>query len=73
MPKLPAWGAKQLIKKLKQCGFQLDHTTGSHYIFRNPRNSKRAVVPYHFKSLPKGTFMAILREAGLTKEDLNKN
>lgn len=70
MPKLPVWTAKQLIKKLKQFGFQLDHVTGSHYIFRHPDSGQRAVVPYHFKTLPKGTFLAILREAGLTKEDI---
>ena len=72
MPKLPVLTSKQLIKKLKEFGFQLDHTTGSHYIFYNSNNSKRAVVPYHFKTLPKGTFLSILREAGLTKEDILK-
>lgn len=70
MPKLPAWTTKQLIRKLRKFGFRLDHTTGSHYVFRNPKNGKRAVVPYHFKTLHKGTFLAILREAGLTKKDI---
>ncbi|EKD57037.1 MAG: hypothetical protein ACD_58C00017G0003 [uncultured bacterium] len=72
MPKLPIWNSNQLIKKLKQFGFQLDHTTGSHYIFYHPNNGKRAVVPYHLKTLPKGTFLSILREAGLTKEGILK-
>lgn len=70
MSKLPVLTSKQLIKKLKTYGFQLDHTTGSHYIFYNSSNGKRAVVPYHFKTLPKGTFMSILREAGLSKNDI---
>jgi mRNA interferase HicA len=70
MQKLPNLTSKELIKKLKKLGFELDHTTGSHYIFRNPDNGKRAVVPYHFKSLPRGTFLAILREAGLEKSDI---
>ena len=72
MPKLPVWTSKQLIKKLKVFGFQLDHTSGSHYIFYNATNGKRAVVPYHFKTLPKGTFLSILKEAGLNKEDILK-
>lgn len=70
MPKLPVWAPKQLIKKLQQFGFRLDHTTGSHYIFHHPKTGKRAVVPYHFRTLPKGTFLAILREAGLSKKDI---
>jgi len=70
MLKLPVLTPKQLIKKLKELGFELDHTSGSHYIFRNPRTGKRAVVPYHFKNLPKGTFYSILREAGVSKKDL---
>lgn len=70
MPKLPAYTSKQLIKKLKDFGFHLDHTSGSHYIFYNADSGKRAVVPFHFKTLPKGTFLSILREAGLTKKDI---
>ena len=70
MQKLPNLTPKELIKKLKKLGFELDHTTGSHYIFRNSDNGKRAVVPYHIKNLPKGTFLAILREAGLDKSDI---
>lgn len=69
MQKLPNLTPKELIKKIKKLGFKLDHTTGSHYIFRNSDSGRRAVVPYHIKSLPRGTFLAILREAGLKKSD----
>jgi predicted RNA binding protein YcfA (HicA-like mRNA interferase family) len=72
MSKLPSFTSKKLIKILKKFGFQLDHTTGSHFIFYNLRTKKRAVVPYHFKDLPKGTLMSILKEAGITREDLEK-
>lgn len=72
MPKLPVWTPKQLVKKLKKFGFQIDHTTGSHYVFYHPKTRKRAVVPYHLKTLPKGTFLAILREAGLGKDKIFK-
>ncbi|TSC94940.1 MAG: hypothetical protein Athens101428_65 [Candidatus Berkelbacteria bacterium Athens1014_28] len=70
MPKLPSLTPKELIKKLKKFGFELDHTSGSHQIFRNPETGKRAVVPFHLKNLPKGTFISILREAGLSKGDI---
>jgi predicted RNA binding protein YcfA (HicA-like mRNA interferase family) len=57
---------------LKSFGFQLDHSTGSHFIFYNPKNKKRVVVLFHTKDLPKGTVMSILREAGIKREDLEK-
>ncbi|MEK7576293.1 MAG: type II toxin-antitoxin system HicA family toxin [Patescibacteria group bacterium] len=70
MPKLPALTARKLIKILEQCGFQLDHKTGSHFIFYHKANQRRAVVPFHANDLPKGTVASILREAGITKDEL---
>lgn len=70
MPKLPVITSGELIGVLKKFGFQLDHTTGSHFIFYNPRTKRRAVVPCHKKDLPKGTLMSIIKEAGISKEDL---
>jgi len=70
MPRLPILTSKQVIKVLKQHGFQLDHTTGSHYIFYHPKTKQRVTVPYHARDLPKGTLRAILKQAGLAPEDL---
>ncbi len=61
MPKLPAIKSKELIKILEKLGFELDHSTGSHFIFYNPQTKKRAVIPYHLKDLPKGTLISILK------------
>jgi predicted RNA binding protein YcfA (HicA-like mRNA interferase family) len=65
MPRLPRLTSKQVIKRVKENGFVLDHITGSHYIFYHPSSRKRAVVPYHTKDLPLGTLKTILREAGI--------
>ena len=70
MGKLPRLNAKILIKILESLDFVLDHSTGSHCIFYNTKTKKRAVVPFHMKDLPKGTIMAILRESGITKKEL---
>jgi len=70
MPKV--WTSREIIKILKKKGFQLDHTTGSHYIFRHPQNKSRAVVPYHRKDLPKGTLLNVFKEAGISKKELRK-
>lgn len=70
MPKLPCLTSKKVLKLLRQNGFQLDHKTGSHFIFYHPETKKRATVPYHSKDLPKGTLLSILKQAGLSKDDL---
>ena len=69
MPKLPSITSKKLAKILKNFGFKLDHSTGSHFIFYNPKTKKRAVVPHYLKDLPKGTLMSILKEAGINRKD----
>ena len=70
MAKLPNITPKILIKILESLNFKLDHSTGSHYIFYNAKIKRRVVVPFHKKDLPKGTIMSILKEAGITKQEL---
>ena len=70
MPKLPSLTAKKLIRLLKDNGFVLDHATGSHYIFYNSERDRHVTVPYHTYDLPKGTLLAILKQAGLDRNDL---
>ncbi len=70
MPKLPALNFKRLVKILEANDFDVDHATGSHYILYNKINGKRVTVPFHNKELPKGTLMSIIKQAGLSKEDL---
>jgi len=45
MPKLPLLSSKKLLKILKKNGFEIDHTTGSHYILYNSTSRKRVVIP----------------------------
>lgn len=72
MPKLPIITPKKLLKILKKSGFQLDRTTGSHFILYNKIDKKRVTIPFHRKELPKGTMMSILKETGIIKEELLK-
>ncbi len=72
MSRLPVLTPKKLIKILQDLGFQLDHKTGSHFIFYDPKNKRRATIPFHTKDLPKGTFISILKQAGITKEELER-
>jgi predicted RNA binding protein YcfA (HicA-like mRNA interferase family) len=70
MPKLPSLKPQDIIKILESKGFILDRTKGSHYIYYHPVTKRRVVVPYHKNDPPKGTLLAILSQAGISKEDL---
>ncbi len=70
MPKLPALTADDIIRVLLENGFVLDHQRGSHRVYHNVVSGKRVVVPYHRRDLPKGTLLAILKQAGLSRDDL---
>lgn len=72
MPKLPILKPKKLIAFLEANGFTLDHATGAHFVFYHRETKRRVVVPVHNKDLPQGTLLAILRQAGFSKDDLLK-
>lgn len=62
---------KNLINILQNNGFVFKRANGSHQIFYNPVTLKTVVVPVHGnKDLPKGTFFAILKQAGIDKNNL---
>jgi predicted RNA binding protein YcfA (HicA-like mRNA interferase family) len=51
-------------------GYSIDHQTGSHIILRNENPPhRRLTVPNH-QEVAKGTLRSILRQAGLTVEEL---
>ena len=70
MPRLPALTPEELARILLRRGFLLDRSKGSHRIYFHPGTKRRAVVPFHKGTLPAGTFHEILRQAGITKEEL---
>jgi predicted RNA binding protein YcfA (HicA-like mRNA interferase family) len=70
MPKLPTITPQKIIKILQKNGFVLDRIKGSHHIYYHKGTKKRVVVPLHKKDLPKGTLLEILKQAGISKEEL---
>ena len=65
------YDAKTLIKILIKNGFDFKRAKGSHQIFYNASVNKTVVVPMHgSKDMPKGTFFAILKQAGIDKNNL---
>lgn len=67
--KLPVVSGIDVVKAFRKIGYELDHQTGSHFILRNfhPPH-RRLTVPNHAE-ISKGTLRAIIREAGLTREE----
>lgn len=54
---------KELLKLLKQNGWQLVRIKGSHHILQ--KDGKTTVVPIHGKDVPTGLLKTILKETGL--------
>jgi predicted RNA binding protein YcfA (HicA-like mRNA interferase family) len=62
---------KHLIRLLERHGFFFKRSKGSHQIFYNPVTNTTVVVPVHGKKdIKKGTFLAILKQAGIDASDL---
>jgi predicted RNA binding protein YcfA (HicA-like mRNA interferase family) len=61
-----------LIKILEQSGFILKRSKGSHQLYYNPVTNKTVIVPFHGgKDMKKGTFLAVLKQAGIDKNGLD--
>jgi predicted RNA binding protein YcfA (HicA-like mRNA interferase family) len=63
---------KRLIQFLEDNGFVFKRAKGSHQLYHNPATNKTVIVPVHGgKDLKKGTFLAIIKQAGLDKSNLD--
>lgn len=70
MGNIPSVTSKELCKILEKRGFELKRINGSHHYYRHPTLGRITVVPMHKKDLPKGTLFAILKQAGIDKNEL---
>jgi len=59
--------SKQIISVLEKQGFVFVSQKGSHKKYRN--NGRVVIVPDPKREIPQGTFLSILRQAGLSKND----
>jgi predicted RNA binding protein YcfA (HicA-like mRNA interferase family) len=69
MSRLPVCSGVEAVRAFRRLGYEVDHQTGSHIILRHP-SQRRLTVPNHHE-LAKGTLRALIREAGLTKEQFS--
>ena len=72
MAKLPRVTAREIISVLQNHGFQLSRQDGSHQIYKNAAG-KRATVPFHAsKILHPKVLKSILKDVGMSPEELEK-
>lgn len=68
--RLPTMTAAQIIRILERHGFKFSRQSGSHAIYHHS-DGRRTTVPIHGKrDLGKGLLKQIMRDAGLTADDL---
>ena len=69
MAKFPVLSGDELISILRKNGFRIISQKGSHVRLR--KGTYKTVVPLHYE-LSKGTLLGILKQCGLSKDDLIK-
>jgi predicted RNA binding protein YcfA (HicA-like mRNA interferase family) len=70
MTGLPVVSGRDIVRALAKIGYLQDHQRGSHIILRHQAPPhRRLTIPDH-QELAKGTLRAIIREAGLTVEEM---
>jgi predicted RNA binding protein YcfA (HicA-like mRNA interferase family) len=71
MSRLPDVSGAELVKALRKAGFEVLRQKGSHVSMekRNEEGQWRTVVPMH-REIARGTLHDILKQTGLSREDL---
>jgi predicted RNA binding protein YcfA (HicA-like mRNA interferase family) len=54
---------------LETAGFLVEHQSGSHVVMRQPESRRKVTVAYHGRDLKRAMLSAILRQAGLSREE----
>ena len=71
MSKLPQVSGADVVGALQKLGFTVRRQHGSHIIMRRDDPFVQTVVPNH-RQLDRGTLRAILRQSGISAEELTK-
>lgn len=73
MARLAGFRYREIVKRLKQLGFEFDRqAAGSHEIWFNLETRRYTTIPNHPGDMPEGTLRAILRQAGIEPETFVK-
>jgi predicted RNA binding protein YcfA (HicA-like mRNA interferase family) len=70
MSRLPTLTPREVIAALQRAGFEILRQTGSHVHLRHPVTRRRTLVAVHARDLHRDVLKEILKQAGLTEEEL---
>ena len=72
-PRLPRLTADELLRALRRDGWEILRQRGSHAILTHPTKPGHPVVAIHAgPAVPPGTLATILKQCGLTVDELRK-
>ena len=70
MGRLAGFRYREIVRKLKLCGFEFDRrSAGSHEIWFNRGANLYTTVPNHPGDMPEGTLRADLKQAGVDPDE----
>ena len=72
MPKLARVSGRRLARALEKAGFELERADGDHAFMYDRDTRRSATVPLTRRTLPVGIIANVLRQAGLTAQDLSR-
>ncbi|MBI4234387.1 MAG: type II toxin-antitoxin system HicA family toxin [Chloroflexi bacterium] len=67
--RLPSLKPYEVVRVLERVGFARRRQTGSHAVLVKSGLRRPVTVPMHTDDLPPGTLRAIIRQAGLSREE----
>lgn len=70
MPRLPRVTAPELIRAFERAGYRVVRIRGSHHVLRNAEGKRVTIQRHATRTLPPGTVANILREAGISRDEL---
>jgi predicted RNA binding protein YcfA (HicA-like mRNA interferase family) len=65
------YSAREVLQKLQRAGFVEVRQSGSHQVLRHP-DGRQTYVAMHTRDIPSGTLHSILKQAGLSQEELDR-
>lgn len=73
MSSLPSLKPKEVLRALQRAGFYIHHQKGSHArLFHKDKLHLRVTIPFYSKDIPQDTFLRILGQAEISKEEFLK-
>ena len=70
MPKLPVLPPEKLAGILEKKGFVMDRIKGNHHAYCHQDLDVMVTIPFHKREVGKGLLIEIMKQAGITREEL---